>query len=37
MYDSLYVGGSLAFFAVMIAFVHLCDRLGRTGANGGTS
>lgn len=37
MYDLLYVGGSLAFFALMIAFVHLCDRLGRASANGGTS
>lgn len=37
MYDMLYVGGSIAFFALMIAFVHVCDRLGHRSTDGGNS
>lgn len=37
MYDMLYVGGSIAFFALMIGFVRVCDRLGHRDADGGTS
>lgn len=30
MIDMLYLGGTLAFFALMIAFVAGCARLGRS-------
>jgi hypothetical protein len=30
MLDLIYIAGTAAFFALMLAYVHVCNRLGRT-------
>jgi hypothetical protein len=35
MFDVIYLLGTIAFFALMLAYVSLCERLGRTAADAG--
>jgi len=37
MIDLLYIGGTLAFFALMLAYVAACARLGRTESEEGAA
>jgi hypothetical protein len=37
MYDVMYLLGSIAFFALMLAYVSGCERLGGSSAAGPTS
>lgn len=37
MYDVMYIFGSIAFFALMLAYVAGCERLGGSAAEGRSS